>query len=238
MPRKVDHEWRRAEITDAVVRLAGRSGLSGVTFREVAAEAGISVALVQRYFETKRNLILRTAEAVSIGMTDRFVGRLAKLGPDGPILDRLRELALSFLPTDEESRRALIFYHQVGAVGLTDPTMRGVEAHGRADRLVDLVADMLRQGQELAEVDDTVDAIVEARILLALMVGLSLSVLLENQDLDQVTTAIDSQLARLRRIPLPGKTNRMIQREVSSRSTRSIESGMSVWDRSSRHRPR
>ena len=50
MPRRVDHEARRRQITDAVVRLTVKGGLPAATFREVAAEAGVSVRLVQYYF--------------------------------------------------------------------------------------------------------------------------------------------------------------------------------------------
>ncbi|MEA3055126.1 MAG: hypothetical protein QOD30_558, partial [Actinomycetota bacterium] len=47
MPRKVDHRVRRREITDAVIRITLTGGLHTATFREVAAEAGVSVRLVQ-----------------------------------------------------------------------------------------------------------------------------------------------------------------------------------------------
>jgi AcrR family transcriptional regulator len=49
VPRRVDHEQRRRQITDALLRIAGTRGLQAVTMREVAAEAGVSLRLVQYY---------------------------------------------------------------------------------------------------------------------------------------------------------------------------------------------
>jgi DNA-binding transcriptional regulator YbjK len=46
----VDHDVRKRQITDAVVRITVKGGLASATFREVAAEAGVSVRLVQYYF--------------------------------------------------------------------------------------------------------------------------------------------------------------------------------------------
>ncbi|MGE2771299.1 TetR family transcriptional regulator [Rhodococcus sp. 1.20] len=59
MPRLVDHEVRQREITDAVRRVIVDGGLAAVTFQSVAAEAGISVRLVQYYFGTKREFFSR-----------------------------------------------------------------------------------------------------------------------------------------------------------------------------------
>ena len=39
MPKRVDHAERRTEIAEALVRVAGRSGLHAVGMRDVAAEA-------------------------------------------------------------------------------------------------------------------------------------------------------------------------------------------------------
>ena len=47
MPRRVDHVERRAHITAALLRIAATRGLQAVTMREVAAEAGLSLRLVQ-----------------------------------------------------------------------------------------------------------------------------------------------------------------------------------------------
>lgn len=197
MPKQVDHDERRREIAGAVVRLAGKRGLAAVTFREVAAEAGVSVALVQHYFGSKQNLLLRTVDIVSIQVAERFTARIAALGPDARSIDRLRTLAVSFLPADETSRDAMVLYHSVGMVALTDPEMRGASAHGNAIALVALLAQLLTAARDAGEIDSDVDPPAEARLLSGALSGLSGAVLLDTMPLDDALGAIDAHLERL-----------------------------------------
>src|SRR3546814_14018084 len=53
-----DPTRRRAEIAEALVRVANRDGLHAVTMRSVAAEAGVSLRLVQYYFTSKEELLV------------------------------------------------------------------------------------------------------------------------------------------------------------------------------------
>ena len=80
MPRLVDHEVRQREITDAVRRVIVDGGLAAVTFQSVAAEAGISVRLVQYYFGTKREFLLATHQAVRQDAGARLMQELSVLG--------------------------------------------------------------------------------------------------------------------------------------------------------------
>lgn len=85
MPKRVDHEERRTQIADALIRVVGRQGLHAVGMRDVAAEAGVSLRLVQYYFETKEKLLFYGVQH----LTDRFTARvgtcLAAAGSDpGP----------------------------------------------------------------------------------------------------------------------------------------------------------
>ena len=80
MPKRVDHELRRRQITDAVCRITVKGGLASATFREVAAEAGVSVRLVQYYFGTKDELMLSTQRHVARRATARITERVQKAG--------------------------------------------------------------------------------------------------------------------------------------------------------------
>jgi AcrR family transcriptional regulator len=63
MPKVVDIEQRRAQLTDAAARLIARSGLESATMREVAAEAGWTTGALTHYFTDKRELLLTTFQA-------------------------------------------------------------------------------------------------------------------------------------------------------------------------------
>jgi AcrR family transcriptional regulator len=54
---EVPEKDRQARILDAVVRLLGTGGISAVSMRAVAREAGVSLGLVNYYYEDKTSLI-------------------------------------------------------------------------------------------------------------------------------------------------------------------------------------
>ena len=47
MPKRVDHEERRQQIAEALLRTAAARGLHATGMREVGAEAGVSLRVVQ-----------------------------------------------------------------------------------------------------------------------------------------------------------------------------------------------
>lgn len=60
MPRLVDHEERRKQLTDATAREIERVGLAAVRLRDVARAAGWTTGAVTHYFTDKRQLLLAT----------------------------------------------------------------------------------------------------------------------------------------------------------------------------------
>jgi AcrR family transcriptional regulator len=60
MPRLVDHEERRRQLTDATAREIERVGLASVRLRDVARAAGWTTGAVTHYFADKRELLLAT----------------------------------------------------------------------------------------------------------------------------------------------------------------------------------
>ncbi|MFC6013904.1 TetR/AcrR family transcriptional regulator [Nocardia lasii] len=103
MPKRVDHESRRATISDAVMRLLARDGLESISLRHVAAEANVSTGQVQHYFPSKEAMM----EFATTTIAERIGARIAAAGPD------LRDILTALLPTDPESAadaRILIGY--------------------------------------------------------------------------------------------------------------------------------
>ncbi|HKY14420.1 MAG TPA: TetR family transcriptional regulator C-terminal domain-containing protein [Microthrixaceae bacterium] len=199
MPKKVDHDERRKEIAGAVGRLATENGLQGVSFREVAAEAGVSVALVQHYFGTKENLLVTTLDLHSAQMAERIAADLVSLGADAEPLDRIRAVTTAFLPTDAASRDAMLLYLGFGAAALTDDALRSAAAFRNGTGLMAYLASELTQARDAGRLADGVDPEVEGLALVALLLGLSLSVLLDQVELDSARAAVDGHLGRLAR---------------------------------------
>ena len=104
MPRTANHEERRASILAAFVRVAAREGLASVSLRAVAAEAGISLRLVQYYFETKAGLMQSGFMSLERESNRRWANRIAELPRPPTARLTLRALFEEALPTDEASR--------------------------------------------------------------------------------------------------------------------------------------
>ncbi|MFD1543542.1 TetR/AcrR family transcriptional regulator [Nonomuraea guangzhouensis] len=99
---KVD---RQARILEAVLRLLSLQGISGVSMRAVAREAGVSLGLVNYYYEDKTSLIraaLHRIEEQDIAMVEPDLA----LDPEERLRAALKRVAdPEFLTTEYLSRR-------------------------------------------------------------------------------------------------------------------------------------
>jgi AcrR family transcriptional regulator len=186
----VDHRERRREITDAVVRLTLKGGLTAATFREVAAEAGVSVRLVQYYFGTKDELLLATQRHVAHRSILRLRTWVAET--DGAPRSWLRAFMGSFIPIDDESRVAMLMYVALHTESLVHPELARTEALEVPRTMQRTIAENLRRGRIAGNVD--VDH--EASILTALVPALGQNVLDGSMQPDQAFELIDYALAR------------------------------------------
>lgn len=77
MPKQVDYGSRRRRIAEAVCLLADEQGPEGVSMRDVAARAQVSLGAVQRCFRTKEGMLLFAVEHVGERVTERVRARIA-----------------------------------------------------------------------------------------------------------------------------------------------------------------
>ena len=190
MPRKVDHEARRKEIVEAVIRLTLKGGLRAATFREVAAEAGVSVRLVQYYFGGKDELLLRTQQHVAMRSVERLRTWIA--ATDGTPREWLRAFMRSFIPIDDDSRVAMHMYVALYNEWITDPSVARAESSNVPRQMHLAFADQLRR----AKLRSGVDPDLEASVLSALLPSLGQAVLDGSQTPDWAFDVIDYTLDR------------------------------------------
>lgn len=201
MPKKVNHDERRRAIAGAVSRIAQRKGLAGVSFREVAAQAGMSVSLVQHYVDTKENLLALTLHHTSATVANRITSQVAVLGDDAAPFDRLATILQAFLPQDDGSRAAMQVYLQFASAAMADPTLRSADAFANGHVLIDVLAGELAAMASTELIAPGVEPRVEARALLSLVLGLSMGVLLEQTSPDEAQRVLRAHLGRLRSDP-------------------------------------
>jgi AcrR family transcriptional regulator len=180
VPRRVDHEQRRAELTAALLRIASTRGLQAVSMREVAAEAGVSLRVVQYYFADKRALMASGLAELVARMDRRVRERAALRGTGLPPRAVLEVVLGSVLPTDEDARADQLAWTAYYAAGLTDPGgTAGLrdQALSGPDGLERYLVATLEKAQEAGDLPPGLDLRAEVVGLLAMANGLTSSVL-------------------------------------------------------------
>jgi AcrR family transcriptional regulator len=120
---------RIVEILDAACRVIVRGGIDRLRVSDVAAEAGVSTALVHYYFATRAELIERAFHHAD-ERSDAHAAADAALAADGR--ERLERLLRYQLADDEAARSSWIFWRELWTHALFDGRLRAVvgESYG------------------------------------------------------------------------------------------------------------
>ncbi|WP_405803999.1 TetR/AcrR family transcriptional regulator [Streptomyces sp. NBC_00210] len=197
MPKRVDHDERRTQIAEALVRVAGRRGLHAVGMRDVAAEAGVSLRLVQYYFQTKENLLLYGLQQLAGGFSERVAARVRAAGDDPGPRAMIEALLKASLPTDEESRTFHLVYTSYAVLAVTDEALAAQPFIKNPDAAEDAVTDLLLQAKEAHLTRPCMDARLEAISLLAMSAGLGTSILVGRRGPETAAAVLDHHLDRI-----------------------------------------
>lgn len=195
MPKIVDHDARRRELLDAVVRVLACDGIEGATTRALARETGWSTGALAHYFPSKADILAAALEFSHERIKERWARDVERRHG----LDALRALLVDNLPLDErrmvETRLEMVFWSQA----LSDPRLREIqraEARDLRDRVVALLEDATARGELAAGTDLTRTA----ERLLAFVDGLSAHLVLypDRVAAENLTTLVEDELTRLR----------------------------------------
>ncbi len=208
MPKRVDHEERRRQIADALLRTAATRGLHATGMREVAAEAGVSLRLVQYYFGTKEELLLAAMQYLAAQFAGRALARINQLKEtESPVNPRdvIAVILTEALPADDERRTFTVLYTAYFALSLTEPALAIAPLVRNSSAVIDVVAAQLRVGQAAGGTPAHPDPDLEAVSLLAMSAGLGQSVLGGQSSPEQAQAIIDYHLDRLFPHPARGR---------------------------------
>ena len=189
MPKQVDHHARRLDLLDALMRITRRDGWDGVSLRKVAAEAGVSMGMVQHYFATKDEMLRFAIEMMAEDVRARIRVRVAEL-PQPPTPRALVETVLTeMIPRpsrrDTEAEASDVWMRRF----LLRPESRAVLGQGAEDLRAGLVQQIL-----LARQGDAAAAERDARGLMALIDGLIFNIVMGLLDEDSATEVLRGQL--------------------------------------------
>jgi len=194
MPKRVDHAQRRREIADALLRAARTAGLHATGVREVAAEAGVSVRLVQYYFDTKATLLLGGLHRVGELIAERMSEHTAALPATASSRDRVEAVLAALLPADQLTKDLYAVHAQYAALALTDPSLATQPYGDGASNLQTEITRTIREAQGAGEVDPRRDPELAALALVALTTGLAAGVIAGHNNLSVARAALREQL--------------------------------------------
>lgn len=196
MPKRVDHDLRRAQIIDGLVRCAAREGLHAVTMRAVAAEAGVSLRLVQYYFQSKSQMMQAALESLEADSVAQWTDRITA-SASSSVRARLEAFLAAALPTDEQSRTHHLLWTSYAVLSVTDTGMAEqpfVDGPNLREReLAQLLRDAIDDGELPADRDPGI----EAGRLLTLSHGLGTSVLVGQRNITTAQTILQYHLDQM-----------------------------------------
>jgi AcrR family transcriptional regulator len=201
VPKRVDHELRRRQIGEALLRIAYTRGLQAASMREVAAEAGVSLRLVQYYFHTKEELLLGALAYLGEQLSARVTQHITALGTPPTPRSVLYGTLTAILPTDEESRRLTRTYAAYYTLLLDQPDLATKHGAIYPDAVERFLIKQVRAAQETGDVDTDLDAAITVAGLLALTNGLGSSVLGGQRDGTTALAILTYHLDRVFRHP-------------------------------------
>ena len=143
---------RQTEFADAALRLLAREGIGSVTFRTVAAEAGMSLGAVQKAFPSKDHML-----RVMVARLRETGAGLVGIEPGGPSMEAwLIERMLSQLPLDGPRRAAELQRVAFAERAAFDADIAAAVAASDHE-LRDALAVLLRQAQVSGQLSASVD---------------------------------------------------------------------------------
>ncbi|MFF5503196.1 TetR/AcrR family transcriptional regulator [Streptomyces roseolus] len=198
MPKQVDYESRRRRIAEAVCVLAEEQGPEGVSMRDVAARAQVSLGAVQRCFRSKEEMLLFAVDHIGDRITERLRTRLAA-SPDQSAVTVLSHAADEIALLREEHRaEARIWLAFVARAAVSETLAGPLRSSYTAlhTLLVRLVTEVAASGSADEGVTRP-DPQHEARALLALADGLTTHVLMGHLTSKEAEEVLQTHLVGL-----------------------------------------
>ncbi|MFH8381866.1 TetR/AcrR family transcriptional regulator [Kitasatospora sp. NPDC018058] len=189
MPKQVDHEERRRRIAEAVCALIDSQGLEGVTLRDVASRAEVSMGAVQRCFRTKDEMLRFALDHIGEQVTGRAHARLVA-APAQSAASAVGHVVGEVTLLREEHRAEARIWLAFLAAAAVNPSLAASLRSSYAD-LEGLLTRLV------AEASGSVDARREARAALALADGLTGHVLIGQRTPEEAEELLHAHLARL-----------------------------------------
>ena len=186
MPKIVDVEDRHRQVSEAAWRVLVRDGLTELSVRKVAAEAGLPPSSLRYSFPTQAS-VRDTAVAL---LVERLAERVTSTAPTTDPVEHARGILLELLPLDAERRVEMEVLLALGAMAMTDHALQ--QSH---QLVLAAVRDLCAQALSLLGADPH-----ELAATHALVDGLALHLVRQapGEDTQWAVDVLDTHVGRLR----------------------------------------
>ncbi|MFF4412929.1 TetR/AcrR family transcriptional regulator [Streptosporangium sp. NPDC001559] len=195
MPKQVDHRERRETIARALWRVVEQRGVTHLTLRVVAQEAGISLGQLQHYFASRTAMLSFAMDFASERTSLRVAQDLERLGDHPHPRDVLRLTLMEMLPLHADARATSRMSAAYVLEALHDEAVHEQARHGLTQGRA-LVERLVRQAIADGHLAPDRDPAIETNLLLALT-GLTPLIELNVIEPRDALAAIDLHLDRL-----------------------------------------
>jgi AcrR family transcriptional regulator len=198
VPRLIDHSQREIEVAEAAWRVLRRDGVTSLSVRNVAAEAGLATGSLRRAFPTQDALLAFSLELVG----RRARARIDALPPSARVREAVEARLFELIPLDDERRAEMDAYFTIGAMAMTRPTLepayRTVYDDLRAGCRL-MLEELAREARESGAhgVPDDAALDLEAQHLHTLLDGVALHLIQPGESSERSKAVIRAHLDRL-----------------------------------------
>jgi len=172
MPKKVDHTARREAFLAAAYRMIKKHGISGVTARAVAAEAGFTTGALVHYVKSMDELLAEASEFSARDVRAKMLEVEAL--PDA--LDALRNVLYLALPSDADKRGNWNFFLGFWERSVHNESVRKI-THLRYEEWFKRITRLIRRAKTAGQLPADLDIAAAARAAIALTDGIAIQVL-------------------------------------------------------------
>lgn len=172
MPKKVDHTARREAFLAAAHRMIKKFGISGVTARAVAAEAGFTTGALVHYVDSMDDLLVEASEYSARDVRARMLEVEALDDP----MAALRGVLHLALPTDADKRGNWNFFLGFWERSVHNDAVRKV-THLRYEEWLKRVSRLIQRAKQAGLLAEDLDVPSASRAAVALIDGLAIQVL-------------------------------------------------------------
>ena len=166
MPRTVDHELRRRDVTAVAAELVADQGRSALTVRNVASAAGYSTTVVSHYFDNVTDLLHEVYEFAA-GRARRRIDAVLDRDPSD-----IEGLIGAVLPLDRDRQQDWRIWFAFWSEAIAVPAF-AADQRARARTTTTRIRTCLKELQEAQRLPATIDLTRAADRLSALIPGIA-----------------------------------------------------------------